>query len=209
MLANILKGASSPSAVPSIEYITHQTVTNTSNILSVTGINIGSEDPTRLLVMGIQGFSGSPVTRTLNSVTVDGSSGTIIQSVAAAYAGGIVYIPKPTGTTANISATFSASMANATFFIYKLTNLSSNTPQDFNTSSGGAGVTLTTTNGGVGLAIVKAAAATTFTSGVTLDIAIDPDGRPQRAGSAVFSSASTSIDFSGSTTSRLYAASWI
>ena len=189
---------------PSISYITYSNVAST----SVTGIDIGAEAADRVLVIGIHGWSGSTATRTLDSVTVDGSSATVIQSVAAAYAGGIVYIAKPTGTTADISATFSGSMNNVTFFVYRLTGLSSNIPQDFDTGSGtNPSVTIDTTQQGVGVAIFKASTTGTL-SGVTSDISINPDGRPQQAGSTVFSSNSSTISVSGVTASRLYVASW-
>jgi hypothetical protein len=204
MLSHFLRAVKKPT----LSYITNSNVAGVaSSSKSVTGINIGVAASDRVLVVGIQGFSGSTATRTLNSVTVDGVSATVIQSIAAAYAGGIVYINKPTGTTANISATFSGSMTNVTFFVYRLTGLMSSIPQDFDTAGGTPSVTINTTQQGVGVAIFKASTAGTF-SGVTSNATINPDGRPQQAGSTTFTSNSATISVSGVTLSRLYVASW-
>lgn len=122
-------------------------------------IAIGDADPNRYVLVGIYGSSG---TRTVSSVTIGGVSATLVSdgtnSARIQHSAGTSEFwiaAVPTGTTANISITWSGSQNRCGAGVWTMVRPKSTTAVDVDSSNSAspASVTLTTTNPGVVFAI--------------------------------------------------------
>jgi hypothetical protein len=150
-------------------------VTGGQTTYTFTALNIGSADPTRFVVIGI---SARDVSLTISSVTIGGSTATLLKSqqdpgpfTTAAFYG----LSVPSGTTADVVVNFGGSgPINCAVVSYSLYNLNSTTPvasASANLATTGTALSLNanTTTGSIvlGLTSETAASATVTWVGAT------------------------------------------
>lgn len=117
--------------------VSTSTVDNT--VYNHTGINIGTAAADRLVIV-IAGGLRSGTARSISSINIGGTDGTIVaqQNGTGSGALAIAYRLVPTGTTTDVIVTYSGTMDRAGIVAYTITGQASNTPTDtFNVSGNG------------------------------------------------------------------------
>lgn len=150
-------------------------------------VGLGTAAASRIIVVGVVGESAAA---TINSVTLDGNAMTeAIQGDLSGNTAGIFYRAVPTGTTATVAVTFSASKNRSGVAVWAMYGALL-TPYDTD-GAGGSATTVSVTSftsppGGVvfGVACKTAATITSWTN-LTLDESLDLE-----AGNAFISGAS-------------------
>lgn len=125
-----------------------QTATNTLNnsTYTFTSQNVGAASSDRYVVAVIFGYSATSG-RTVSSVTIGGISATISVQTSNASTSRVTAIALanvPTGATANVVVDFSDTMNNCGIGLYRLTEISTDTPFDTGTAASNTDETLTT-----------------------------------------------------------------
>lgn len=110
--------------------------------------DIGTADLTRVVIAGLN-WQGTGSTMSLISATIGGVSATIATTVTSYWGSAVFYAEVPTGTTANISGTVSASARRFAVGWWTAINLSSSTPVDADNSEATPSITLTTEADGI------------------------------------------------------------
>lgn len=99
--------------------------TDTQNYL-FSNVNLGTEHADRYILIGVTSRSGANYV--LSSVTVDGASATLVQSVSYNSTVAAFYIiAKPTGTAGDIRTNFSGGMVRASISVWQVRGLKSTT----------------------------------------------------------------------------------
>lgn len=173
MLANVLKGTSSPTSNASISYITAVNDTVSRTTYSFTGVSIGSAVSNRLVVVAANP-NGSSVT-SISSMTIGGVSATLaVQTQTDNGVSSIWFAVVPTGTTATIALTCNAAASRCRIAVYRVVD-ASNTTLPYSTNSSAAASVLSrsvevqTITGCVVVAAsaVEGGGGTNWSSGVT------------------------------------------
>lgn len=175
--------------------------------------NIGTASSDRYVLIALASSNGASP-RDISTVTIGGVTATLLKKalldtgsnqtrIAAIY-----MAPIPTGTTAAVSVTFNAAMARFGMSVYRVTGLSSATPQDSVSISGLTGtsgnLSLTASAEGgiaVGAYYVQDATATYTWSGLTenADFVLEnPGGSMTTASTAFTTSGSKTITVNSS-----------
>lgn len=168
---------------PVLKYITLSTSSANQTTYTFSGVNIGTADQYRFVVVCVRGWSGSTATRTVSSLTIAGTTATSLVNPSNQYAGAIYGLTVTSGTTADIVVTFSSSMNNAGIFVYTVNNLQSTTAidtSDISVTNATASDTLTTKQDGIIIAhmmcgpVASFSSWTNLTSNVTSDLETAP-----------------------------------
>lgn len=130
------------------------------------GLSIGTAASDRRVIVAVHGVDGVSASPTISSATIGGVSATIIcqTTVNARAVTGIIIAAVPTGTTADVSITFSSGLVRAAIGVWTCTGLTSSTAVDSGTSGATPGTkTLTTVAGGFAVGAISEFAGNTFT----------------------------------------------
>lgn len=151
-----VQAAGGGGATPTITFL--QCTNNTSDLTtySFAGVNIGTANATRSLVISVSGRDSATVF-TVSTVTVDGSGATERLELNVGDTVGDLYtIAWPTGTTATIAVTFSEAVITAGICVGTLNDAASLVPNDtasVNNGTTGTTITLDTDVSAFGVAV--------------------------------------------------------
>jgi hypothetical protein len=134
--------------IPSIDYITFTSNTASLTTYTFNDVPIGGDG---LIAITIHSEAG--VNRTITSATINGNAATIASQITQGPSAlqftntGVIYLRVNSGTTANISVTFSGLVARMGIGVWRIQNNISDTPIQTQTSSllTGTGLTITFT----------------------------------------------------------------
>lgn len=148
-------GAGGEKAYPTVEFSNKalQSSTADQTVYTFSGIDIGEEHSTRLLVLRIHGGGGS--SRTLSSVTANGNACTLItEPTASGEECAIAYVLLPTGTTVEVIVTWSGGYGRCAVQPTVLYGVQNTTPSSssIRQSSTSSSVSVTGVTGGVVIA---------------------------------------------------------
>jgi hypothetical protein len=130
--------------VASITYVSYSGINISQTTYTFNGISIGGPG---LIAVAIH--SESNATRTISSVSINGTTSTIASQITAGpgigafTTAGVAYLRITGGTTANISITFSGAMLRAAIGVWRIQNNISDTPVQTQTNSANSGTGLT------------------------------------------------------------------
>jgi hypothetical protein len=209
------------SRVPTLAYIGNVGDANNLSTYTFTSASIGTASLNRLVVVAVGNQSSSGGV-TLNSVTIGGINATKARSDASANSGvtsttEIWYAIVPTGTTATIVCTYSATCVRCCIVIWALYNLQSPTPFATGGVSGNNGTTNTASINipvkGIAIAFSRHDSVTTGTyTNITENADFQFDGDTALAGSGFFltgdSARSITTTYGASNYTCLTLASW-
>ena len=129
---------------PSVTYVSYSGNNTTQTTYTFNGISIGGPG-----LIGVAIHSESNATRTISSVSINGTSATIASQITAGPGvgaftiAGVAYLRITGGTTANVSITFSAAVSRAAIGVWRIQNNISDTPIQTQTNSANSGTGLT------------------------------------------------------------------
>lgn len=155
MLANKLLSAGKSKLA---RYMGSYQFTGSASVVTATSFDIGSAATDRVLVVSVAGCAATA--RQVSGVTIAGSAATLaIRSASINRCTGIYYLAVPSGSTANIAATFSSAVVMAHIVVHSLTGWPSVTLYDSSTAIDSSVTTVTATgidtaNDGLALQIV-------------------------------------------------------
>jgi hypothetical protein len=139
-------GGDWPSVIPpfSASFITSDYVLGPLTSTTFSSISIGAADSSRTVVVGVS-FNAGGSSRTVSSATIGGVTASVISVAGSGFEGSaIIYADVPTGTTADISLTFSNTVNEAVAIgVYRLINVSN--VADYTDTSGSTFTTSVTT----------------------------------------------------------------
>lgn len=152
-----LLGAGSAGSVPpaTIVFLGNGSCTVSGTSCTVSGVNFGTADPSRLLIVSTSYISASgTVTGTIGGITAT----TYVNPTNASNATGLLGITVPTGITGTIVFNFSISPTNVSipYGIWSITNPVSTTPDNSNGINAGTNCAATVTNVAGGFAVFHA-----------------------------------------------------
>jgi hypothetical protein len=135
-------------AIPSIDYITFTSDTASLTTYTFNNVPIGGSGLIAIVV-----HSESSASRTIASATINGNAATIASQITQGPSAsqftntGVIYLRVNSGTTANISVTFSGSVTRMGIGVWRIQNNNSDTPVQTQTASllTGTGLTITFT----------------------------------------------------------------
>jgi hypothetical protein len=172
MLSHFLRAT--PKIKPTVSFVARYGISTSATTQNYGTVNIGTADPTRMLVLITEGFSGT-AGRFYNGASVGGVSATVLQNPTTSnndsYAIMIATVPYPTGTTANLTTTCTANLGSfQTTHVFAIYNLTSYTAFHSNSATTGTGTassistTLNIPSNGVAIGVSTAINATTLTN---------------------------------------------
>jgi hypothetical protein len=134
--------------IPSIDYITFTSNTASLTTYTFNDVPIGGDG-----LIAISVHSESPASRTISSATINGEAATVASQISQGPGGtqftntGVIYLRVTSGTTANISITYSAAVTRMGIGVWRIQNNISDTPIQTQTSSllTGTGLSITFT----------------------------------------------------------------
>lgn len=152
MLSHMLRAAGLNKSPNQVTYV--GAASDTTGALSYTFSDTGIGDPTsdRVIVIGVMINVGSAIT--VSSVTFNGNAMTRIVGPSSASTTALFRINAPSGTTANIVITGSASTNGCYAVIYSLTGWGSVATFDSNSATGSSATISTTVNTASGGAVI-------------------------------------------------------
>lgn len=177
LLCGAGKGAPGGGTAFGISFVSDNASTAGTASYTFTAQNIGTADPTRIVVVGL---STGVNNVTVSSVTIAGSNAA--QATSAASGGASVrsdiwYLAVPSGTTADIIVTFSSLQGRVAIFIYNVvgTGAAFSAGNNGSTASGtsmSASVTVPSGGGAIGIGNIHSASASSLTgTNLALDLA--------------------------------------
>lgn len=209
--------AAGPSGPAVVTYVTNRVSTANQTIYTFSASNIGAEDASRVVVVGVFG-NGNFTARTISGVTLGGvSMMPIVDAGNVAVPLGLFALAVPAGTAADVVVTFSGGVVDAGIGIWSLTNLQSATPTDTDadtTASSPATVSIDVQADGVVIALTGEDTSGSFTwSGITerYDAVVETTIARHSGASDAYASAATlalSVTEADGDTIRMVAAAW-
>ena len=193
--------ASVLSSNASVTYVTATHSSATATAYTFSAHNIGTAASDRFVVVGIFGLHNGGGTGTISSVTIGGSTATLLNKLSDySLIGnwGLYGLTVTSGTTADIIVTFDRAMEGASIAVWNINGLISVTPTDTQSAtatSGAVSVTLNIQSGGVGLAVGgRQSVNTTYTwGGLTEDFDASMDAASDSgSGASLYSAAGNS-----------------
>jgi hypothetical protein len=135
-------------SIPTIDYITFTSNTNTLTTYTFNDVPIGGDGLIAVVV-----HSESSNNRTIASATINGNAATIASQITQGPSAlqftntGVIYLRVTSGTTADISVTFSGAVTRMGMGVWRIQNNNSDTPVQTQTASllTGTGLTITFT----------------------------------------------------------------
>lgn len=197
--------------VPYRTYVTQATAAGGTSTATFSGISIGAEDPSRLVVVCLMVTSGG--LRTVSSLTIAGGSAVGVRNDASTEHVSIWRRPVATGTTADIAVTMDGTASSFGIAVYALYNLASGSPVSSATgrvtSAASNARTVAVSEGGLVVAahLIGSSTAISWT-GVTEDFESGVRSSASDQNLAANASYLVATTWSGSATSRLTVASW-
>ncbi|WP_129396507.1 hypothetical protein [Methylovirgula ligni] len=195
-------------------YIGATTSTTAGGTFTFSGVNLGHAYSNRIVLIGIEGGYGSTNEHNINTVTVGGSSATlIVQALGGSTqteVSGIAAIALATGTTANIVVTYAGTISRSTIVVWtmqrsSITKISSQSA----TNSATLSFTLTGNSGGVAVVMggstVSSGTYSATASGFTVDSTGNYTGATNDGWIAGHVSPTTTSNAIGTTTAALTA----
>lgn len=141
MLANKLLSIGNPKLAT---FLGSYKFSGSASVVTATAFDIGAAAAGRVIVVTVAGCAAA--TRQVSGVTIAGSAATLaIRSALINRCTGIYYLAVPSGTTANIAATFSGAVVMAQIGVYSLTGWPSVTLYDSSTATNSSVLTVTAT----------------------------------------------------------------
>ncbi len=203
-------GAAATAPVPAVQYIGSTSNTGDLTTYTFSGHAIGAARADRTIVVVVHAYGAAAAARTVSSLTIAGNAATAVINPSAAYHCSIWRLAVPTGSTADIVATFSGGCEWCRIDVYALARLASPTPTDSDTDTGAVlTVDLTTTAGGVVIAGATSDTFTGYSAGVSTDDNTTVESRQSSSGHGTATGTTTTVTGTGVTSlSRLVAASW-
>lgn len=155
MLANKLLSAGKSKLAT---YLGSYEFSGSASVVTATSFDIGAASSDRVLIVSVAGCAASA--RQVSGVTIAGSAATLaIRSASINRCTGIYYLAVPSGTTANIAATFSGAVVMAHIVVHSLKGWPSVTLYDSSTAIDSSVTTVTATgidtvNNGLAIQVV-------------------------------------------------------
>ena len=144
--ANLLGKSSNSTTNPTSSFLGSQTFGSAATAFTVTGATLGDAASNRTIVIAVGGGRSTAGTRTVNTLTVGGSSATFIARKNSGAGNVLEFwsIDVSSGTSANIVATFSAAMATVGIAWWRVLDAGTPISTDGNTASGWSTQSVTT-----------------------------------------------------------------
>jgi len=175
IFSTIIYSPNSASAAVSVSYLQTAAGSGDQSSYTCAACNIGAAASDRYIIVVVHTRDSGTAAKTLNSVTVGGVQATILSQVQSASTNsniaGLAIVRMPTGTTADITITFSEVMLRAAISVYRVTGISAATPYDLvtSTASNPSG-TIDVPAGGFAIGVANSGANTTASwTGLTED----------------------------------------
>ncbi len=143
---NLLGKSSNSTTNPTSSFLGSQTFGSAATAFTVTGATLGDAASNRTIVIAVGGGRSTAGTRTVNTLTVGGSSATFIARKNSGAGNVLEFwsIDVSSGTSANIVATFSAAMATVGIAWWRVLDAGPPISTDGNTASGWTTQSVTT-----------------------------------------------------------------